>query len=85
MSNIKRPDILEHFIEFLIERVPPEDILNFKASEVIQQRADELTELNKLGQINRDERAELERMIAINSMISVLKARAMRMQKERGY
>ncbi|HRF94715.1 MAG TPA: hypothetical protein PLZ51_05970 [Aggregatilineales bacterium] len=81
MLNAKLPIIYEDFLDFLLEKLSPEDILSFKASSNAQQRADELTELNKSGQINREERAELEQMIEIDLMISVLKASAMVMQK----
>lgn len=74
----KYPDISEDFVEFLVSKLSPEDILTFKISAEVQQRADELTELNKSGEITLDERAELARMMDWNSTISLLKARAMR-------
>ncbi|MDX2076465.1 MAG: hypothetical protein SFZ02_08560 [bacterium] len=81
MLNAKLPMIYEDFLDFLLEKLSPEDILSFKASSNAQQRADELTELNKSGQINREERAELEQMIEIDLMLSLLKVRAMAIQK----
>jgi hypothetical protein len=78
----KHPDISEDFLEFLIERLSPEEIISFKVSPETQQRADELTERNKSGEITPDERAELQRMMDWNSTLSVFKVRAMKMLSE---
>lgn len=85
MLNAKLPVIYEDFLDFLLEKLSAEDILNFKASPNAQQRADELMERNNAGEITREERGELERMMEIDLMISVLKARAVAMQKEHDY
>jgi len=79
----KHPDISEDFLEFLIERLSPEEIISFKVSPETQQRADELTERNKSGEITPDERAELQRMMDWNSTLSVFKVRAMKILSER--
>jgi hypothetical protein len=79
----QHPDISKDFLEFLIERLSPEEIISFKVSPETQQRADELTERNKSGEITPDEWAELQRMMDWNSTLSVLKVRAMKMLSER--
>lgn len=78
----KHPDVSEDFLEFLIERLSPEDIIGFKVSPETQQRADELTERNKSGEITPEERAELQRMMDWNSTLSLLKVRAMKILSE---
>lgn len=84
MLNTNTPDLIfEEFIRYLTAKYPPEFILSFKTSDALQARADELTERNKDGIITSEEREELEQMIKSNSMLSVLKARAMRILKER--
>lgn len=42
----------DEFLDFLVEKVTPEEILAFKVSESLQAWADELSELNKEGQID---------------------------------
>ena len=84
MLNTNTPDLIfEEFIRYLSSKYPPEFILNFKTSDALQARADELTERNKSGEITETEREELEQMIRSNSMLSALKARALRILKER--
>ncbi|PJF29803.1 MAG: hypothetical protein CUN52_06530 [Phototrophicales bacterium] len=78
----KHPDISEDFLEFLIERLSPEDIISFKVSPETQARADELTKRNKSGEITPSEHAELQRMMDWNSTLSLLKVRAMKILKE---
>jgi len=85
MLNAKLPMIYEDFLAFLLEKLSPEDILSFKASPKAQERADELMDRNNSGEITKEERGELDRMVEIDLMISVLKARAVAMQKEHDY
>jgi hypothetical protein len=85
MLNATLPIVYEDFLNFLLEKLSPEDILSFKASPKAQERADELMERNNSGEITKDERGELERMMEIDLMITVLKARAVTMQKEHDY
>jgi hypothetical protein len=62
-------------IDLLVETAP-ERVLNFRASEKITQRVYELIEKEKNNQITREERAELDRFMLEEDLISIAKARA---------
>lgn len=67
----------DSFINFLIEKISPEEILAYQASESEQARADELTEKNKSGTLTSAEQAELTQMLELDLLVSLLKARAL--------
>jgi hypothetical protein len=65
------------FADFLLEKLPPEEILAFKASEAEQEYVRELIERNNAGTLTAEERDEVEQMLQFERMMSVLKARAL--------
>ena len=81
MSTIDIVSVYDEFLEYLAQQATPEQILAFKASEAAQQRADELTERNKTGNLTAEERTELEQMLRFNRLVSMLKARAFKALK----
>lgn len=54
----------------------PEIILKMKAAPEINERVAELTEKKKDGIISEEESSELERFLALDTLISLAKARA---------
>jgi len=64
------------FVEYLLEKMTPEEILAYQATEAEQERADELTEKNKEGTLTQEERAELKQMMELDLLVGLLKARA---------
>lgn len=66
-----------HFLDYLIDKATPEEILAYQASEDEERRASELLEKNNAGTLAPDEQAELEWMLEIDDLVSVLKARAL--------
>ena len=74
-SNALTPAYAE-FLEYLLTKMAPEDVLTFKVSEGAQARADELTGKNKAGTLSENEEAELQQLLEFEMMFSVLKAKA---------
>ncbi len=72
----------DEFLDFLVEKVTPEEILAFTVSEAGQQRAEELTERNKMGSLTSEEMVELEQMRQFNRLVSLLKAKALKALKK---
>jgi hypothetical protein len=68
----------DELIEYLAERVSPEDILAIKASKTEAARAEELVERQKARTITPEERLELKLMVHLDSLVSVMKAKAMK-------
>ena len=67
------------FLDFLVEKATPQEILAYKPSEISQQRAAYLTEQNKSDALTSDEAAELEQILEFELLVSALKARALKL------
>jgi hypothetical protein len=77
MSSAMLPAVYDEFLDFLVEKVTPAEILAFRASKAAQERANELTERNKDGTITSAEIAELEQLLELDLLLAVLKAKAL--------
>jgi hypothetical protein len=69
--------VYDDLLDFLVEKATPREILAFKASEAAQERANDLLERNNAGTLTPEEAAELEQMLQVDRLVSVLKARAL--------
>ncbi len=70
--------LYDSFLDYLVDKATPEEILAYKATPEEQARADELTEKNKMGQLSQDEDNELQQMIEVNGFVTLLKAKALK-------
>jgi hypothetical protein len=68
--------IFEHFVDFLVEKASPREILAFQIPEANKQRAMHLLDKQDLGVLTSEEASELDQMQEIDRLISILKARA---------
>jgi hypothetical protein len=68
--------LYNEFLDYLIEKASPQEILAFKASDAAQDYARTLIERNSAGTITPSERIQLEQMLQFERMMSVLKAKA---------
>lgn len=73
--------VYRELIDHLADHVSSEDILAFRISDSEQQRAEELTDRNKDGQLTSEEAHELAEMIEFDELLSLLKAKALHHQK----
>jgi hypothetical protein len=73
--------VYDDLLDFLIEKATPEQILAFKASGAAEERAEVLLEKNSAGTLTPDETAELQQMLQVDRLVSVLKARALQALK----
>lgn len=71
----------ERFMDLLIEKVTPQVILGFHASEEEVERVQELIERNNAGTITPEEAAQLDQIVQFESFMTVLKTRAMKALK----
>lgn len=67
----------DSLLDFLVRKATPEEILAYRASDDDQQRADELTEKNKTGNLTVEEQKELQDMLASDAFVAALKTRAL--------
>ena len=70
-------------MDYLIEKATPEEILAYKASEKEEQRAAELLEKNSAGTLTPEESEELQQMLEVDRLVSVLKSRALKALNQR--
>ncbi len=75
--------IYDDLLDFLVKKATPEEILAFAPSEASQERADELLDKNNAGTLTPAEAAELQQMLQIDRLVSVLKARAIEALSQR--
>lgn len=70
-------DIYEEIAEF-IAAMNPKKILTFQATVDQQERFEELLEKEKGSGLTAEEKAELDRYLMVNQLVSLAKARARR-------
>jgi hypothetical protein len=68
--------IFDHFIDFLVEKASPQEILAFRIPEADAQRAMDLLDKQDAGDLTAEEASEMDQMQQIDRLISILKARA---------
>jgi hypothetical protein len=66
----------DEFLDYLVSKASPKEILAFRPSEEAQKRADYLTELNKENRLSNEERNELEQLMEFDLLISMLRVKA---------
>lgn len=77
MASSTLPPIYNEIVDYLVEKATPQEILAFQASDSARRRAEELFERSNEGTLTPDERVELEHIVEIESLMSLLKAKAM--------
>jgi hypothetical protein len=71
-------DMYRHVLTFLASTPSPQAILDFELTPTMQARASELLDKNRAGQLTAREAAELNEHVHIDTLLSMLKARALR-------
>lgn len=70
------PSVYDAFLDYLVEKATPEEILAFKVSPEAEERISDLLERQNAGALSPDEATELEYMRRFDSLVSLLKAKA---------
>lgn len=78
MTLSKLAPVYDHFLDYLVQKATPQEILAFRVSDEEQQRAQELTERNKAGLLSPSEDEELAQMLEFDLLLSALKAKALK-------
>jgi hypothetical protein len=76
MMNTNVSPAYDQFLDYLIEKATPEEILAYQISDAEKERAEYLLDQNNEGELTPEERAELQQMLQLNRLISLLKAKA---------
>jgi predicted XRE-type DNA-binding protein len=79
-SRVIQPEIQQtasqEVLSFLMQQPMPQDILNFKVSDVAQGRLKLLLDRNREGRLSEDESLELDGYEQLDQLIQMLKIRA---------
>jgi hypothetical protein len=76
MAISSLPAVYDTFLDYLVEKATPQEILAFKVSEEAEARITDLLERRNAGKLSPDEATELEHMRSFDSLVSLLKAKA---------
>lgn len=71
-------------VDFLLTRPTDEQILAFRLSTETQALASELLEKNREGTLSRDERYELDKLLHLDTFMTLLKAKLRLKMKSHG-
>lgn len=74
----QQADIYQHFANF-IASLSPEKLLSYYAPDKMQRRVEQLIEKKKIGTITQAETAEMERYFALEHIVRLAKARALKL------
>ena len=74
-------EVYRYVLEFLATDPSPQEILDFCITPAMQERASDLLEKNRSDQLTPAESVELDEYVYINDLISLLKARTLKMLK----
>jgi hypothetical protein len=77
MAVASIPSVYDAFLDYLVEKATPEEILAFKVSSEAEERISDLLERQSAGQLTPEEAVELEYMRRFDSLVSLLKAKAL--------
>ena len=70
--------VTDVFLNYLLEKATPEEILGFQVSDEEKEYAQELIERKSAGTLTSEEAVQLDQMTEFNSLVMVLKAKALR-------
>lgn len=80
MTTANLLPLYDELLDYLVEKASPQEILAFKASPETQAYAHDLLERRSVGQLSADETQILAQMEQVERLMSVLKAKALKVQ-----
>jgi hypothetical protein len=76
MAAVQPVLLLDEITDFLTTSPTPQEIIAFKPSEVLEQRALDLLQRNRENRLTTHERAEMEEFMRMDHFMTLLKAKA---------
>jgi len=77
MSTIAPHSLLNEITDFLSANPTPQEIIAFRPSEGLQNRALELLELNRQNRLSGAEREEMDTYMRMDHFLTILKAKVL--------
>jgi len=78
MASSRLLPLYDQFLDYLVEKASPQEILAFKASPDAQAFAGELLEKQSAGTLTPEERETLAQMAEFESLMTLLKVKALK-------
>ncbi len=82
MATVHLLPLYDEFLDYLVQKATPAEILAFHPSEEAQEYARDLLERNNDGVLTPEEKYTLDQMLQFERMMSVLKAKALAAQRQ---
>jgi len=76
MAVAHMPSTFDKFLDEVVAKMTPEEILAFQLSEAEQDRIDDLLDRNNEGDLDSAEKGELQQIVELERIMSLLKAKA---------
>jgi hypothetical protein len=76
MAVAHMPSTFDKFLDEIVAKMTPVEILAFQLSEEEQDRIDDLLDRNNDGDLNAIEKGELQQIVELERIMSLLKAKA---------
>jgi hypothetical protein len=78
MANATFTQVHDHFLNYLVEKATPQEILAYEIPEAARERTIELLDKQDEGTLSKDEADELEHIRQMDLLLQALHARALR-------
>lgn len=78
MTLPKLSSSIDSFLDYLVEKASPEEVLAYRASEEEQEHANDLLERGSAGLLTPEEKAELDVMLEGHRFVTAVKAKALK-------
>lgn len=73
---LKTQKIYDEFIDFIAQGTTPETVTKFQFSETTKERIENLVYLAKSGELSLEDKRELDELLFVDHLITMIKAKA---------
>jgi hypothetical protein len=73
---LKYQKTYEEFIDFIAQGTTPESVTKFQFSEATKERIEDLVYLAKSGELTLEDKKELDELLFVDHLITMIKAKA---------
>ncbi len=84
MASASFAPVHDHFLNYLVEKATPQEILAYEIPESARERTLELLDKQDEGTLNTEEAEELEQIVQMDLLLQALHAKALRALRAKG-
>ncbi|MBR8835492.1 MAG: hypothetical protein DSM106950_16090 [Stigonema ocellatum SAG 48.90 = DSM 106950] len=75
-TSVKTTKVYDEIVDFIASGTTPESVINFKLSDIAQERLDDLVYQHTMGNLTPEEKKELDTFLTLEHIMTLAKARA---------